>query len=233
MATLRPFFLFYGGKWRAARRYPPPANGIIIEPFAGAAGYATRYPDRDVILVEKDPRIVKIWRYLIRVSVKDFLRLPDIRAGQTVDDLGICDGAKYLIGFWVNKGVSAPCKVPSAWMRRKEYKSQFWGPKIRERIASQLDAIRHWSIIYGNYWQAPNLRASWFIDPPYSKTGQHYDYSDINYKKLAKWCEQRRGQIIVCEQRGAKWLPFKKLGSIKTNVGGGGISQEVVWTCVR
>jgi hypothetical protein len=26
---------------------------MIIEPFAGSAGYATRYPDREVVLVER------------------------------------------------------------------------------------------------------------------------------------------------------------------------------------
>ena len=35
-APLRPFFGFYGGKWRdSPRHYPPPAHTRIIEPFAG------------------------------------------------------------------------------------------------------------------------------------------------------------------------------------------------------
>jgi hypothetical protein len=33
---LRPFFGFYGGKWRdALKHYPPPEHDTIIEPFAG------------------------------------------------------------------------------------------------------------------------------------------------------------------------------------------------------
>jgi len=43
---LRPFWRYYGGKWRAAPRYPAPRHDLIIEPFAGAAGYAMRYPDQ-------------------------------------------------------------------------------------------------------------------------------------------------------------------------------------------
>ena len=43
VTRLRPFFCYYGGKWRAAPKYPPPEHDTIVEPFAGAAGYATRY----------------------------------------------------------------------------------------------------------------------------------------------------------------------------------------------
>jgi hypothetical protein len=35
--SLRPFWRYYGGKWRAAPRYPRPTHDTIIEPFAGAA----------------------------------------------------------------------------------------------------------------------------------------------------------------------------------------------------
>ena len=52
MTSLRPFWAYYGGKWRAAPRYPRPMHDTIIEPFAGAAGYSLRYPDRNVVLVE-------------------------------------------------------------------------------------------------------------------------------------------------------------------------------------
>ena len=40
--ALLPFWAYYGGKWRSAPRYPAPVHGRIIEPFAGAAGYAMR-----------------------------------------------------------------------------------------------------------------------------------------------------------------------------------------------
>jgi len=45
MSGLRPFWRYYGGKWRAAPSYPSPRCETIIEPFAGAAGYSLRYPD--------------------------------------------------------------------------------------------------------------------------------------------------------------------------------------------
>ena len=66
MTGLRPFWCYFGGKWRAAPHYPAPIHSTIVEPFAGAAGYSTRYPDRQVVLIDKDPVIVGLWRYLTR-----------------------------------------------------------------------------------------------------------------------------------------------------------------------
>lgn len=43
---LRPFFTYFGAKWRAAPHYPPPTHPTVIEPFAGAAGYALRHHTR-------------------------------------------------------------------------------------------------------------------------------------------------------------------------------------------
>jgi len=58
---VRSFFYFYGGKWLAAPRYPAPRYDTIIEPFAGSAGYSLRYPDKRVVLVERDPKIAATW----------------------------------------------------------------------------------------------------------------------------------------------------------------------------
>lgn len=112
---LWPFFCFYGGKWRAAPRYPKPQYRTVIEPFAGAAGYATRYADRDVILVERDPVIASLWRWLIAATPNDILSLPGV-IDTTVDVLDIPKDAKSLIGFWCNKATTAPCLSPSKWM---------------------------------------------------------------------------------------------------------------------
>jgi hypothetical protein len=43
---VNPTFSYYGSKWLVARHYPPPLDGApIIEPFAGAAGYAHWWDD--------------------------------------------------------------------------------------------------------------------------------------------------------------------------------------------
>ena len=79
-----PFWCYYGGKFRAAPRYPKPAYGTIIEPFAGAAGYALRYPDLEVILVERYAVVAEMWRYLIGTTPEDVRRIPTV---EHVDDL--------------------------------------------------------------------------------------------------------------------------------------------------
>ena len=59
-----------------------------------------------------------------------------------------------------------------------------------------------------------NEEATWFIDPPYQFGGHEYKCSNkqIDFAKLAEWCEDRNGQAIVCENTKATWLPFKYNG---------------------
>jgi len=234
MAGIRPYFVYYGGKWRAAPRYPAPCHDTIIEPFAGSAGYALRYPDRKVVLVEKDAILAELWRYLIRATAPDFLGLPDLRDGETTDDLRICDGARALIGFWLNKGVSSPRKSPSAWMRSGVRPKSYWGPEVRAMLAAQAGKIAHWQIIEGDYTEAPDTLATWFVDPPYVGAGHMYRHGPkgIDYAALASWCLARSGQVMVCENSGATWLPFKEHLVAKSLPGsrGKGHSNEALWS---
>ena len=241
--TLKPFFTFYGGKWRAAPHYPPPEHKTIIEPFAGSAGYSMRYPDRRVLLVERDPLIAATWRYLIRVSQSEIRGLPDIQVGQTVDDLNVTPEARLVIGWWLNGGSATPKKSPGKWyrsMRQNGGKGWTtgggqlgWGACVRERIASQLEFIRHWRIIEGDYTEAPDWPGTWFIDPPYQVAGKHYRFGPdrIDFETLAEWCRARDGQIIVCENVGATWLPFRPWRDIKASerTGTANKSREAIW----
>lgn len=229
-----PFFTFYGGKWRAAPRYPYPHCDVIVEPFAGAAGYAVRHHAKRVILVEKDPVIAALWRYLIAATPDTINALPLIRMDESVFDLNVCDEARSLIGFWLNKGSASPCKTPSAWMREGLRPKSFWGPEIRARIASQVEGISHWTCIEGDYSLAPDIEATWFIDPPYSNAGMLYRHSasSIDFQRLGTWCQSRKGHVMVCENEGATWLPFKPFITIKSTEGkrGKAKSREVLWS---
>jgi len=226
---LKPFFTYFGGKWRAAKHYPLPKYDIIVEPFAGAAGYALNYSDRNIILYEIDPILYGLWEYLLKASSQEILDL-SITVSH-VDDLQVCQEAKWLIGFWLNKGTSQPCKQPSKWMRDETRPKSFWGKEIRDRIANQVDKIRHWKIYNKCYLEADNIESTWYIDPPYQKMGKYYKYSLIDYNVLGKWCVERNGQIIVCEQDGADWLPFKPFKEIKTTCGKNrtAASKEVIY----
>jgi hypothetical protein len=231
---LKPFFCYYGGKWRGAPRYPSPRHDIIVEPFAGAAGYATRYAERSVILIDADPVIAGLWDYLIKVSSTEVRRIPLLKHDQTVEDLGgVPSEAKHLVGFWLNKGAAQPCLRSSRWMRDNIRPNSYWGETIRERIAAQVDLIRHWRIIHGNYHSAPEVLGTWFVDPPYQRQGRHYrcGADNLNFDVLGQWCQGRRGQLIVCEQEGADWLPFDPFRTVKGTAGAKrqGNSREVVY----
>jgi hypothetical protein len=65
--------------------------------------------------------------------------------------------------------------------------------------------------------------------------GRAYKYHDIDYPALGEWCRSRSGQVIVCENAGAEWLPFQPFRTIKGLEGrrGGKKSVEVVWTGER
>ena len=217
--SLRPFFGYYGGKWRHASLYPSPLHPTVVEPFAGSAGYSLRYPERSVVLCERDPVLVAVWQYLIAVKPGEIRRIPDIPPDGSVDDVPGPQEAKWLVGLWLNRGTTGPRKRPSKWMREGIRPGSFWGQRVRNTIAEQVGRIRHWQIHHCSYEQCPvATQATWFIDPPYEKAGRYYKFGPqhIDYDSLALWCLGRRGQTIVCENQGATWLPFESLAAVKT-----------------
>ena len=233
MIGLRPFFGYYGGKWRDALTYPEPRCARIIEPFAGSAGYSLRYYDRKIVLCELDPVIFGVWDFIIRAKSSEILNLPDIPTQGSLDDFPkLCPESKALIGLWLNRGVARPRKSPSKWMRDGIRPSSFWGQSVRDRIALQVERIRHWKI-YNTSYQNLRLtsRSTWFVDPPYESAGQHYKFgsSRIDYVHLGEWCKSRDGQVIVCENTTARWLPFVPHAETKTTRRQSR-SSEAIWS---
>lgn len=229
---LRPFFGYFGGKWRdALKHYPSPKFDTIIEPFAGSAGYSLRYYTKKVVLCEADPILAGVWTYLIKVKPSEILAIGDLRSDQSVDSLKVCQEAKWLVGFWLNRGVASPRKKPSKWMREGVRPGSFWGDRVRQTIAKQVNSIRHWKIHQCDYTECPvSIPATWFIDPPYEVAGQYYRHGSdkIDYVALAAWCRSRPGEVVVCENEGARWLPFKSLANVKTTRANSR-SREVLW----
>ena len=227
-----PFWRYYGGKFRAAPRYPKPTHGTIIEPFAGAAGYALRYPDLEVILVERYAVVAEMWRYLIGTTPEEVRRIPTV---EHVDDLPgwVPEGARSLVGFAMNSATVSPRLQLSAGRKKLTAmgrRFEGWNAAQRERVAAQVPIVKHWRIIEGDYTDAPNLTATWFVDPPYSnRAGSYYVHSDVDYAALGSWCQARAGQTIVCENEGATWLPFQPFATFKAGINGSG-SKEVIWT---
>lgn len=222
---LKPLFPYYGSKWRDARRYAEP-RGVVIEPFAGSAGYSVYWGVSAARLYDVDPIIVGLWSYLIRTSAEEILALPDLEVGQSVDDFPLPQEAKWLIGFWLNRGSAQPKKSKTAFSARTDKAQLVWSSRARERIATQLHGVRGWTIEQRSFQDIPNQEATWFIDPPYVDKGRYYRHSAVDYPALATWTRSRLGRVFACEQAGADWLPFEPLAVIKSTKG---TSAEVVY----
>lgn len=198
-------FSYYGSKSKVVHLYPRPKFDKIIEPFAGSARYSLKYFDRDVLLVDKYEVIVKIWKWLQKASPKDILSLPDLKLGDKIDRKDFdCIEQAWLMGFIVNQGVSSPRLTVSMMATEEKMKRQ------KRTIAENLYKIKHWRVELGSYEDIPNQEATWFIDPPYQFGGEYYwtGNKNIDYPTLADWCKSRDGQVIVCENTKADWLPF-------------------------
>lgn len=230
MTELRPFWRYYGGKWRAAPKYSAPRYGHIVEPFAGAAGYSLRHHRHAVTLVDAYPVIAGIWRYLIAVKPAEVLAIPLVDA---VADLPswVPQEARWLVGMRLNQATTAPRATLSAGLRtlRETGRDVGWTAAARDLVASQVDAVKHWRIIEGDYTAAPDVVATWFVDPPYrNRAGSYYKHQPANFEALGAWCCGRRGQVMVCENAGADWLPFAPFAETKAGPGRQP-SREALW----
>lgn len=232
---MRPLFKYFGSKFQLSKRYPKPAHDLIIEPFAGSACYALRHYEHDVILIEKDPFVAGLWSWLIGADPEEILSLPasELVTGQDIRDLHIPMWGKHLIRRWQRTGHTSSWTV-SKWCNSN---TGFWCEETKRAVAENIQKIRHWKVILGEYDCVPNQEATWFIDPPYQHVKNVYgDKSTLDYEKLSAFCRTRVGQRIVCEQSGADWLdfqPFSKVRTMRAGHGGDSMkrhSTEVIWT---
>jgi len=223
-------FSYYGSKNKIAKLYPLPKYDLIIEPFAGAAWYSVLHRNKNVLLNEKYEVIYSIWNWLINEASSELiLKHKDFFVGQDISQIDLDKAHKDLIGFCINRGSIAPKSIVQKWSCQVTSNPN-WASTTSfslERIAKLLPEIKHWKAQFGDYKNLPDIEATWFIDPPYQFGGEHYSVNGIDYSELAEWCKARKGQVIVCENTKADWLPFTALAEIQ---GQRSKTVEAVWS---
>lgn len=225
-------FAYYGAKHRLAPKYPAPIGPVVIEPFAGSAAYSMRYIEHldRVILVEKDPAVVELWHRVIGMTLEDLDALDaQLLLERTSDPLlAASGGSTSLHGTLSGRSRQITPRMRKSW------------PPVKRRIARALPHLAKVEIIHGSYDEAPDLEATYFVDPPYQpllddyrsdcQAGSAYRVGSegLDYDHLSKWCQSRRGLVIVCEQEPASWLPFVRLAESQNAQNAQ--RTEVVWT---
>ena len=249
-----PLFKYFGSKFRSAKYYPPPQYPHIVEPFAGGAGYSLRYREHQVTLLDLDQELIDLWRYLIGADPAEIAAMPvtGLTKGTDIRTLGLSAGAAQLMRRWQRTGpcsswtISNVTTGESKWCQ-EHGKGQaggntgMWHRNTRDYLVYAVETIRHWRAFCADWRQIDPAKAeptTWFIDPPY----QHVKYTSylhgckgFDYAALADWCKRLPGQVIVCEQEGADWLPFRfshEVSGMRGKMRGvaGARSQEVLWT---
>lgn len=227
-------FAYYGAKHKLSARgvYPAPAHSTIIEPFAGSAAYACVHAAsvERVVLLDRDPSVVNLWRELQDIDVDGLDTIEAQLRGRwcTHPLIAASAGGHQLAQTFAGRPVTI-----TPWMRKS------W-PSVRRRIEAALPHIRTWSIECGTYHDAPDIEGTWFVDPPYQPVttlaGDAYRFGAdrIDFHELADWVLTRRGQVIVCEQLGATWLPFEpvaeQVNGSPARTTARRVRTEVMWT---
>jgi hypothetical protein len=238
---------YYGGKSKIAHLYPAPVHDLIIEPFAGSAAYSwlhRRRADgtrRQVWLNDLDEKTYSIWSFLTQADALDIVErfVPDtVVAGQKVSDLIPSDlpGLVEICRAEANQGTQGAKGVHD---QITSMGAKCW--KVKRKLREVIPEVCDWRVTQWGYGDVNRqlrltdlmnlgdgavipeanspMTATWFIDPPYAnEAGKRYRQGGLDYATLSTYCKTRKGQVIVCENYGADWLPFERFNHQRTSI---------------
>lgn len=211
---------YYGGKSKISHLYPPPTTDFIIEPFAGSAAYAWRHrKGRRVWLNDLDERTYSMWTFLTRpdaLAIVEALVPETVEVGQKISEIIPADfpGLIEICRAEANQGTQGARGVHD---QVTSMGRTCW--KVKRKLREVIPEVRDWIITNVSYTEMINTKATWFIDPPYSNAaGRRYRTNRVNYEQLGGWCRSRHGQVIVCENLGADWLPFEPMNHPRVSI---------------
>lgn len=231
---------YYGGKSKIAHLYPAPVHDLIVEPFAGSAAYAwlhRRQSDgrpRAVWLNDLDGRTYSIWKFLTSADASAIVEayVPDtVDAGQKVSELIPVDypGLREVCRAEANQGTQGAKGVHD---QITSMGAKCW--KVKRKLAEVIPEVKHWGVTNYSYDDLINIKATWFVDPPYSNVaGSRYRTGmGLDYEHLGWWCLNRKGQTIVAENVGATWGDFVPMQHHRISIRSRyqrANAQEAVW----
>lgn len=235
-------FSYYGGKSKIIDHYPEPRHGLIIEPFAGAAAYAFRWGRRDsgrtVWLNDLDERVAAIWEFLLSPDAAHWVRgywPAQVNPGDIINNLFPATAPVGLLELGMSEANQGTQGARGVHQQVTSMGAKCW-PRTKDKLLEIIPEISHWKFTRRSYEQLSNTEATWFVDPPYNNPagGRYRTGGGLDYNSLGRWCREREGQTIVCENAGADWLPFEPLGehrrvSIRSRYQRAD-AREVIWT---
>ncbi len=219
------FFSYFHVKVGLVNNYTAPSeDDIVIEPFAGAAGYSTFHEARRVYLFDLYPAVVETWQFLISAANDQAVRkqLEDLPVGpfyrwSNPIPTDVPLGAQHLMGFWETQSQTYPSrwqqspKVYESGEPRPKNRGGLWSQRTKDRIIEQLPKIKEWKVFEASYEDSVDIVKSegldtdkivWHIDPPYQNGGTRYKKSStgVDFEALGNWVKELDGRVMVCER---------------------------------
>lgn len=208
-----PLFKWFGSKWQSGKHYPPPEHDLVIEPFAGGAGYSLNHSERTAILWEEDPHLIALWKWLIFDATPALVRdIPvGLAIGTDIRQIGLSSGQALLLKHWQRTNNVGDCWTVSPWGHLPGQ----WTNNTRSRVAEEIEGVKHWRVEPPvHYIDRP---ATWFVDPPYLYNYRYRrDLPAFDHSSLDRFAQtvSKESLVLFCEAaekgtgRMPDYLPF-------------------------